>query len=999
MTPSLFTSAARWIWSTDATRPFHNIVCFRHTFRVGKDLAHARLLISADARYEVFVNGEWLGHGPPRAWESPWPVDPYDLQSVLHPGDNVIAVRVQDLGIGTFQYLNASPGLLAQVEWQDESGKRQLVTDRSWMAKADPGYLWPVPRVSCQQGWEEQYDARTALSAWWEPSYQPALWPRSTELRAAGEGAHATFTLRDIPQLTREPVSAIRVRSVEAVRTATYSWSLNPRAFLNPTDKTANFVRGNMLLLTHVHSAKPQKISFHPPHHRPELVWKLNGRTLLFSDHSALKTDTGCAHARLKKGWNVLCVTLPPEEHFWWAVLNVWTEQPVRWAAYPDDRPTETPWLAIGPFGDPLNPTQPPTSIHKVMVDAERIPNGATLERFEAIRSRGSLAAADYLANFVRPLARHMLAPHDVYAVCASERTTNGPLPLVENPHSLLHDTADWTMIHPVMGADVRILLDFGKELIGYHEFEVDAPAGAIIDNHNFEFIQPDGRFNLAESMNNSFRYVCREGVQRYRTLLRRGFQYSWFSFRNFNRPIRVRFVRVLMSTYPQAGQGAFACSDDKLSRIWEAGAHSVRCCSEDTYTDCPTYEQTFWVGDARNEALVDFVVNGDPRLSAHSWNLAAQSLDRSDLVESQVPSAWENILPAWSFLWMRWAEEHHRFAGDKRLALHMVRQIERNVAGIENNLSERGLFRIRAWNMFDWAPLDTPPDGEITHLNALAVLGLRQSVRLAKTIGAKAQAAAWSSLADRLVRAINLHLWDEKKRAYIDCIRPDGTRSPIFSQQTHTAVYIAQAATGRRLARSREIMAKAPKDFIQAGSPFFMFFVLEGLAREGRFAELTQTVRSYWGKQIDAGATTFWETYHADQERMTRSHCHGWSAAPTYFLSHDILGIQPATPGFSSARIAPQLVGLSWARGRMPTPRGPIEVSWTYERRTGRFDLCATLPKNLPAVIELPVTGSVEVISGKLRRIVTSSPAVRFRTSGGDIHLVCVENKNPKAK
>src|SRR5439155_9279749 len=165
---------------------------------------------------------------------------------------------------------------------------------------------------------------------------------------------------------------------------------------------------------------------------------------------------------------------------------------------------------------------------------------------------------------------------------------------------------------YPSKDASVRLLLDFGREVVRWHEFELNAPAGAIIDDHNFEFIQRDGRFNLSEGMNNSFRYICRDGAQRYRTFMRRGFRYSWLSFRNFKRPIRVRFVRVIESTYPQAGGGSFACSDDKLNAIWNVGVHSVRCCSEDTYTDCPTYEQTFWVGDARNEALVDLIANGD---------------------------------------------------------------------------------------------------------------------------------------------------------------------------------------------------------------------------------------------------------------------------------------------------------------------------------------------------------------------------------------------------
>ncbi|AHF92464.1 alpha-L-rhamnosidase [Opitutaceae bacterium TAV5] len=1060
-----FASAARWIWSARAARASHNVVCFRREFDVAGNNAVAattegRLWITADSRYEVFLNGVWLGSGPARSWSSPWPVDPYELRGAFRPGRNVLAVLVQHFGIGTFQYLHAEPGLLAQIDWRDAAGKHRIVTEgggsgegrnagaHTWRAQPHDGFAWPVPRISCMQPWEEQVDARAFPHDWASPEFDAAAadWPEAVALRAAGEGTHAAFVLRDIPQLTREPVDAVRVRSVEAVRTARYVWNLNPRDFLNAADKTANVPRGRMLLLTHLFSERAQAVQFHQPHPRPFRPWTLNGKPLAFDDHTLQLTDTGVAHARLRAGWNTLMVTLPERDHYWWTVISVWTAQPVQWAAWPADagrqsapprgrksaaadatakeKVASTPWLAIGPFRDTLAP-EPVTGSEQQFVDADAsaILPGATAARFEEIRVRGALRDDEAREPWVRPLTSDMVAGTDVYALCASERVVPGVVPRTENLSALLNDTADRATVWPAADADarahadggdtgtgVRLLLDFGREVVGWHEFEIDAPAGTIIDNHNFEFIQPDGRFNLAETMNNSFRYVCREGVQRYRTLVRRGFQYSWFTLRAFSRPVHIRHIRVLMGTYPQARQGAFACSDPTLERIWEAGAHSVRCCSEDTYTDCPSFEQTFWVGDGRNEALVDLVANGDPRLSAHSWLLAAQSLERSDLVESQVPSAWENILPAWSFLWMRWAEEHFRLTGDRVLARDMVRWLDRNVDGIEHYLSPRGLLKIRAWNMFDWAALDTPPGGEITHLNCLAVLGLRQGAALARELGreAVAQVRRWTALADRIAAAVNGHLWDAKRRAYIDCIRPDGTRSTVFSQQTHTAAYIAEVPTPSRLKRTREIMASAPEGFVKAGSPFFMFFVLEGLAREGRGDELVSLIRDYWGKQTDAGATTFWEMYHADRPRMTRSHCHGWSAAPTYFLSAYVLGVQPAKPGYEVVRIAPQPGGLGRARGRVPTPRGVVEVSWQFtgaEDRTGgsagaaakirpgkreRFELRVTLPAGVPAEIELPAgvkpgKGGVTVLAGKVRQVTPG----RLRASGERVHLV----------
>jgi hypothetical protein len=59
---------------------------------------------------------------------------------------------------------------------------------------------------------------------------------------------------------------------------------------------------------------------------------------------------------------------------------------------------------------------------------------------------------------------------------------------------------------------------------------------------------------------------------------------------------------------------------------------------------------------------------------------------------------------------------------------------------------------------------------------------------------------------------------------------------------------------------------------------------------------------------------------------------CHGWSSGPTPWLMRHVLGVTPAAPGYAQVRIAPQLAGLTYARGTVPTPRGPIEVDHRVE-------------------------------------------------------------------
>ncbi len=54
---------------------------------------------------------------------------------------------------------------------------------------------------------------------------------------------------------------------------------------------------------------------------------------------------------------------------------------------------------------------------------------------------------------------------------------------------------------------------------------------------------------------------------------------------------------------------------------------------------------------------------------------------------------------------------------------------------------------------------------------------------------------------------------------------------------------------------------------------------------------------------------------------------CHGWSAGPLPWLHQAVLGVRPAAPGFAAITFLPDLGGLEWAEGTVPTPRGRIHV------------------------------------------------------------------------
>ena len=146
------------------------------------------------------------------------------------------------------------------------------------------------------------------------------------------------------------------------------------------------------------------------------------------------------------------------------------------------------------------------------------------------------------------------------------------------------------------------------------------------------------------------------------------------------------------------------------------------------------------------------------------------------------------------------------------------------------------------------------------------------------------------------------------------------------------------------------------PEEFVPVGSPWFLFFTLETLFQEGLANDALTILREQWNRMLEKGATTFWETFPGtdDSGHWSRSLCHGWSAAPAYFLSTQVLGVKPAAPGYARIRIAPQPFNLLWASGTVPTPRGPVTVSW-HRNEGGELDLHYDAPADCEVEVVLP--------------------------------------------
>jgi hypothetical protein len=158
------------------------------------------------------------------------------------------------------------------------------------------------------------------------------------------------------------------------------------------------------------------------------------------------------------------------------------------------------------------------------------------------------------------------------------------------------------------------------------------------------------------------------------------------------------------------------------------------------------------------------------------------------------------------------------------------------------------------------------------------------------------------------------------------------------------------------------------PDDWVRIGSPWMSAFLYDALAELGRTADALADIRQNYGMMLDHDATTCWEVYPVSpvaqhNQKLTRSHCHAWSAAPAAFFPERLLGIRSLAPGWTRVLVAPEPCGLTWADGSVPLPgEGRIDVSWRV-LDDGRFRLDVRAPEGIEIDARLPEGTTGEII------------------------------------
>ena len=270
----------------------------------------------------------------------------------------------------------------------------------------------------------------------------------------------------------------------------------------------------------------------------------------------------------------------------------------------------------------------------------------------------------------------------------------------------------------------------------------------------------------------------------------------------------------------------------------------------------------------------------------------------------------------------------------------------------------------------------------------------LQQAAQMAVAVGESSRAESMRVDAAQLREAINHHLFNEDLGLYgagvleLKTISehanayavlygvPDKERVPALLARLAAALHTPAGPMRSTAANERMV------------SPYTAGYEVRARLAVGDTSAALDLVRRAWapmrrGGEYYSGAT--WEYVGLDGRPglgSGTSLAHPWSSGPTSALSAYVLGVRPLEPGFLTWLVEPQLAGLRWARGVVPTPRGPLRVRW---RRDGkRLALWVRAPIGTGGFVGLPVPDSTDQVVLDGRRQMTSvKPGVHGGLAG----------------
>ena len=408
--------------------------------------------------------------------------------------------------------------------------------------------------------------------------------------------------------------------------------------------------------------------------------------------------------------------------------------------------------------------------------------------------------------------------------------------------------------------------------------------------------------------------------------------------------PLTLESLKAAFTAYPFEERASFESLDTDLKQIWDISWRTARLDAHETYMDTPYYEQLQYIGDTRIQALISYAVAADDRLARQALEAFDDSRFPDGITRSRYPSSLPQTIPTFSLLWVGMVRDYWRYRPDPEPARKSLPGTRTVMDWFARYEQPDGLLKqLPWWSFIDWVPSGTIPTygakGE-SCVTTLEYLGaLEDAAALEKGLGDPLLATGYQTRATHVRAGLYGQCWSGDRG-----LLAETPERKSFSQQANIlgVLYdvIPKEHQQEVLRRVLAIEPGATPDGVLSASYYFRFYLARALEHAGMADEYLGSIEP-WRKLLALHFST-WPEIPGD----TRSDSHAWTSHPIYDLLTVVAGIEPASPGFATVRIAPHMGALASLTATYPHPEGMIKVE--YKRESGGLKSTITLPGKL---------------------------------------------------
>jgi hypothetical protein len=424
--------------------------------------------------------------------------------------------------------------------------------------------------------------------------------------------------------------------------------------------------------------------------------------------------------------------------------------------------------------------------------------------------------------------------------------------------------------------------------------------------------------------------------------------------------PLTIEALRLRETHYPLGMKSEFHSSDQRLQAAAPIMVRALQMCAHETYMDCPYYEQLQYVGDTRLECLATYAIERDDRLPRKALRLFDQSRLVSGLTQSRYPSRVLQVIPPFSLWWVGMVYDYSLWRDDAAFVKSLMPGVRAVIDCYTSFINDEGLLQApNGWNFLDWVPSwqwGEPPDADFGvsgPLNWQFVLALSMLAELEAAQGESELAARARRLAAELADRVAAAFWAADRHLFADDLAHQR-----FSEHSQCLAILSGQLTAERRDEVAAALLSDPK--LERTTIYFTHYLFEAYRLLGQADAFFQRLGLWFELEQRGFKTTF------EMPEPSRSDCHAWGAHPLYHYFATILGIRPASPGFRSVEIRPQLGPLTSVRGTLVHPRGEIKADFYLEQ--GQLRGSVTLPAGVNGVLHYD--GTTRPLAGGENRL-----------------------------